>query len=98
MLVIPCVLASSRLNNMKKSLLIPALFLIILSSACSDHTCAPNIGMRIALVSFTPEQADTIVLRRFLKGSNFATAHDTLLIDSSLMKYRNRNDTLFPAV
>src|SRR4051812_40934031 len=82
---------------MKNPLIIPALFVIILS-ACSDHTCAPNIGMRIALVSFTPEQADTIILRRFLKGSNCATAHDPLLIDSTLLKYRNGKATLSPAV
>ena len=44
--------------------------------------CAPA-AMPIVLVSFTAAQVDTIIVRRFIKGTNFQILKDTLLADST---------------
>ena len=69
----------------------------LLFSSCGQYPCSPSIGLRFALVSFKPAEADTVMLKRYPKGSNFSTVIDSVLVDSTLLTFTNRNDTLFPS-
>jgi hypothetical protein len=66
-------------------------------AACEKYPCQRSIGMRLAFVSFTQAQTDTIVVKRFIKGTNFGQLLDSAVVDTALVKYTNRGDTLFPS-
>jgi hypothetical protein len=80
----------------KKLALVFGLSFILLYS-CSKYSCQRSIGLRLAFVSFTEAETDTVILKRYVKGSNFNQQIDTALIDTSLVKYASRGDTLFPS-
>lgn len=46
------------------------------------------------LVGFTPQEADTIILKKYEKGKGFAVQIDSLVIDSNVTGFRQSNDTL----
>ena len=48
----------------------------------------------IGLVSFTDAESDTIILRRFSKGTNFAALRDTFILARSNSNFERNNDTL----
>jgi hypothetical protein len=51
--------------------------------------------MQIQLVSFSSAESDTIVVRQFIKGTNFQTLKDTVLLDGTNSLYVDRGiDTL----
>ena len=70
---------------------------VILLCACGKDPCTPSIGLRLAFVSFTDAEADTVILTQFAKGTQFNQPMDSILIDTTVMRFFNRNDTLFPA-
>ena len=63
-------------------------------AACGRCSCTPSDGLYFNLVSFTDQEADTIVVRRFVKGSNFTQLADTLLVDENNLRFSRSNDTL----
>ncbi len=73
---------------------ITIVLLVSLNAGCSRCPCTASDGLRFDLVSFTTEQSDTIIVRHFLKGSNFTQLLDTLLLDKDDLGFRNDNDTL----
>jgi hypothetical protein len=69
---------------MKKQFIYIALFIAIVHcSACGYDNCGPSEGLRIATIGMTPSQIDTIILRKFARGSGFTNRIDTVLIDST---------------
>lgn len=66
---------------------------ILIFSSC-NYPCAPSDGLQMELIGFTQLEADTIVLKKFEKGSGFTTAIDSLVIDSNVTRFRLSNDTL----
>ncbi len=51
--------------------------------ACGSYNCGEAEGIRISTVGLTAVEIDTIILRKFTKGSNFTSRIDTLSINSS---------------
>ncbi len=71
---------------------ITAFALLILFSC--NYPCAPSDGLQMELIGFTQLEADTILLKKFEKGSAFTRAVDSLIIDSNVTRFRLSNDTL----
>jgi hypothetical protein len=80
-----------------KTYYFPALLLMIALGACEKYPCQRSIGLRMAFVSFTKAETDTIIVRRFIKGTNLGQLLDSAVVDTALIKFTNRGDTLFPS-
>lgn len=48
----------------------------------------------IQIISFSKDETDTIIVRRYTKGTNYQTLQDSVLIDSSNCNYIYVGDTL----
>ena len=81
----------------KSSLLLSLLAVFILCS-CGKYPCSPSTGLRLAFVSYTEAETDTVILKQYVKGRQFNTVMDSILIDTTVLRFVSRNDTLFPAV
>ena len=59
--------------------------IVLFIAACSgkDNNCREADGLKICTISFTPEEIDTIILRKFSKGTGFKNKIDTLIMDST---------------
>jgi hypothetical protein len=55
--------------------------------------CLPSDGLQLGLVDFSSADIDTIILRRFEKGNDFAKLIDTLQWDQSNVTFYSRADT-----
>jgi hypothetical protein len=80
----------------KKLVFIISLSFILLYS-CGKYSCQRSIGLRLAFVSFTQAETDTIILKRYVKGTNLSQQIDSAMIDTTLIKYTARGDTLYPS-
>lgn len=64
---------------------IPYLILVFFAAAafcaCGSYNCGEAEGLRISTVGLTAVEIDTIILRKFTKGSNFTSRIDTLSIN-----------------
>jgi len=67
-------------------------FVITLAS-CHNCVCAPSDGLRLGLITFDSTEVDTIITRKFQKGSNFSQLIDTLQWDRSRVDFRKYTDT-----
>lgn len=63
----------------------------------SDYACGKASDF-IALVTYTPAESDTIIVRRFAKSSNFALQKNTLLIDKPNTNLQVNGDTVFTLI
>ncbi|MEO5591666.1 MAG: hypothetical protein ABIR15_20085 [Chitinophagaceae bacterium] len=52
-------------------------------SSCGSYDCEESEGLRICTISLTPSEIDTIILRKYTKGSAFTNLIDTLILDST---------------
>jgi hypothetical protein len=68
---------------------LPALILFFLQS-CSKTDCISD-ELRFSLIGFTDREADSILLRKFVKGGNFNVPVDSAYLD---IEFRRSNDTL----
>ena len=66
----------------------------ILASSCKNCVCLPSEGLRLTMISFTPSDVDTLVIRKFEKGTAFNHLIDTTQWDGSNVVFRAQNDTL----
>jgi hypothetical protein len=68
---------------------------IFLSSCCHDITCSTAVIDEIGFISFTNSSVNNLVLRRFVKGTNFNVQKDSVIIDSfhTINRYQ-RGDTI----
>jgi len=76
---------------MKSSLILLSLICTLIS-ACEYH--CTNTSPNIAFVAFPEDQTDTIVVKRFTKGSNFSNLIDSRQIDKFNSSFQKINDTL----
>ena len=51
--------------------------------ACGSYNCGEAEGLRISTIGLTAVEIDTIILRKFTKGSGFTSRIDTLSVNSS---------------
>ena len=62
-------------------------------SSCQNCVCIPSDGLRLAMISFDSADIDTLILRKFAKGSGFSHMIDTVQWDRSKVVFSVRNDT-----
>ena len=62
--------------------------------SCQNCLCVPSDGLRLGLVAFDPSEIDTIVVRKFEKGKDFAKLIDTLQWDRMNVIFYARADRL----
>ena len=66
---------------------------IVALASCHNCVCAPSNGLQLALITFDSTEVDTIITRKFQKGSNFSQLIDTVQWDRSRVDFRKHTDT-----
>jgi len=66
---------------------------IVALASCHNCVCAPSDGLGLGMISFDSTEVDTIITRKFQKGSNFSQLIDTLQWDKSRVDFRKHTDT-----
>ena len=73
------------------------ILLLLISSvllfACGTYPCK-KASSSFSLIGYTDAESDPIILRRFSKGSGFATLHDTLIINKGNSHFQRQTDTV----
>lgn len=69
------------------------IFTIILTSCCKQKDCLTGHITEISLASYSPSDIDTIIVRRFIKASNFNTFVDTINLNYSNSGFYPNGDT-----
>lgn len=63
--------------------ILPLFFACTVFCSCGSYNCGEAEGLRISTVGLTAAEIDTIILRKFTKGSNFSSRVDTISINAS---------------
>lgn len=71
------------------AILLSVLFLV----SCQNCICLPSEGLRLGMIGYDSTDIDTIILRKFEKGSNFSQAIDTSQWDRTNVVFSPKNDT-----
>jgi len=53
----------------------------------------PSDGLRLGMVSFSSTEIDTLITRKFSKGSNFSRQIDTTILDQNNVTFTAQTDT-----
>ena len=69
---------------------IVCLSIVALYSSCTTYNCGEALGMTISTVAITAAERDTIILRKFVKGSAFTKMEDSVFVQP---RYEVTNDT-----
>jgi hypothetical protein len=69
------------------------LALIVALASCHNCVCAPSSGLRLGMITFDSTEVDTIITRKFRKGSNFSQLIDSVQWDRSKVDFRKQTDT-----
>ena len=69
-----------------------AFLVCVILSSCHKAHCN-TASFSLGLVAFSTAESDTIILRRFDKGTNFTSEHDSLLIDTLNTPFQRYSDT-----
>ncbi len=75
----------------KKNLFTISFICLLLS--CGKQPCYKANSI-LGLVSFSAAESDTVVLRRFVKATNFASLKDTFILSAATGNFQMSNDTL----
>lgn len=70
-----------------------AIPLIAIFSSCHNCICAPSDGLKLATITFDSTEIDTLIIRKFQKGSNFTSLIDSLQWDRTIVLFTKFNDT-----
>ncbi len=70
----------------------PAILLSLLTS-CHNCICGPSDGLKLGMISFSASEIDTLITRKFSKGSNFSLQIDSTIMDENNVMFRAQNDT-----
>lgn len=70
------------------------LFSTTLVFACSHKVSCEDSNITIAYKAFSQQQLDTIIMRRYVKGSNFTQLKDTSLFNTSNYQTIITSDTI----
>ena len=62
-------------------------------NSCGRYPCG-NASSFIGLINFMEAESDTIILRRFTKGTGFAALHDSMVITQSNANLQRQHDTV----
>lgn len=69
------------------------LFLITSIASCKNCNCVPSDGLKLGLISFDSSEINTIVIKKFEKGSGFNHLVDTSFFDRGINIFYPKNDT-----
>ena len=76
---------------------IQVLFIIFFAgfmiNSCGHYPCGDASSL-IGLVNFTEAESDTIIVRRFTKGSDFTALHDSAIITNNNANLQRQFDTV----
>ena len=61
---------------------------IVAGYACGYYNCNEALGLRISTIGLSASEIDTIILRKFVKGSNFTVLVDTLQLDTTNTRFQ----------
>lgn len=73
------------------------LMVISFAAACGSECPCEDPRLSFSPVSFANNEADSIVIRRFIKNSNYLQPRDTMLADPGSVGFHRNGDTLVPA-
>jgi hypothetical protein len=76
------------------ALLLLAVEMLALAACNGRCTCIAADVMSPVLIAFSANDADSFIIKKFTKGSNFAGLLDSILIDTSNALYQRKNDTI----
>lgn len=62
-------------------------------NSCGHYPCG-DASSFIGLVNFTEAESDTIIIRRFAKGSGLTTLHDSMMITQLNANLQRQQDTV----
>ena len=88
----PCGEAICHTLMMQKKIVAFSFAILTLAAfySCKRTPCF-KASIRFGLISFTKAEADTVIIRQYLKAGNFTSLKDSFL---SSISYRQSNDTL----
>jgi hypothetical protein len=69
------------------------LFIITFLNSCHHCICASSDGLRLGMISFSATEIDTIITRKFSKGSNFSSQIDSTIMNQTTVMFNAQNDT-----
>lgn len=73
------------------------LFLWVISAftlfSCGEYPCT-RASSRFVLIGFPENETDTVIVRKYVKGTSFTTLLDTFLLDSHNNSFYQLNDSL----
>ena len=67
--------------------------MVVTLGSCHNCICIPSDGLRLATITFDSTEIDTMIVRKFQKGSNFSQQIDTVQWDRSKVNFSKHNDT-----
>lgn len=73
--------------------LISACFVFSLLLITCDYPCG-KASSHLRFISFTEPESDTVIMRRFIKGSDFKNVQDTFLLNHINSDFYRHGDTL----
>ena len=71
-----------------------AAVLIIFLASCGDTYQCPKENLLAAYILYADPDVDTVILRRFRLGSNFAEKVDSAILTSANCQFSRRSDTV----
>lgn len=69
------------------------ILIIIFFNSCNHCICGPSDGLRLGMVSFSATEIDTVITKKFVKGSNFSLHIDSTIMDQNNVMFKAQNDT-----
>lgn len=69
------------------------LFLAVIIASCT-YPCAKSDGIRTNFIGFSEPEIQSFTIRKYNKGDNFSKLLDSLVVDSTVTRYKRVNDTL----
>jgi hypothetical protein len=74
-------------------LTISAFILSAMLSSCGKAHCG-KASFTLGLIKFTDAESDTIIVKRFNKGTNFSSLHDSVFVDKLNSQFQRSSDTI----
>ncbi len=69
------------------------IFLLFMLGSCS-YPCGKSDGFMLNFISYTEQEVNTYTVKRYSKGTSFINLVDSVIVDGSVISYRQNNDTL----
>ena len=76
-----------------KGSVLSLLIICLLIASCGSYPCS-NATPSISFVAFTPNETDTIIVKRFIKSTNFSSLADSFKVYAGNSTYQRSTDTL----